>query len=54
MSLILLLRIDAVPLPDAIYNAYRATFRTLKLDKKTPVDVETLHETSLQIDENEI
>lgn len=27
--------IDAVPLPEAIYNAYRATFRTLKLDKKT-------------------
>jgi len=26
--------IDAVPLPEAIYNAYRATFRTLKLDKK--------------------
>jgi len=27
--------IDAVPLPEAIYNAYRATFLTLKLDKKT-------------------
>lgn len=26
--------IEAVPLPEAIYNAYRATFRTLKLDKK--------------------
>jgi adenine-specific DNA-methyltransferase len=26
--------IAAVPLPEAIYNAYRATFRTLKLDKK--------------------
>jgi len=26
--------IDAVPLPEAIYNAYRATFKTLKLDKK--------------------
>ena len=36
-------RISAVPLPDAIYNAYRATFRTLKLDKKPPV--QTLHET---------
>ena len=24
---------DAVPLPEAIYNAYRATFRVLKLDK---------------------
>lgn len=36
-------KIDAVPLPEAIYNAYRATFRTLKLDKKpmvviTPTD----------------
>ena len=28
--------IEAVPLPEAIYNAYRATFRTLKLDKKLP------------------
>jgi adenine-specific DNA-methyltransferase len=28
--------IEAVPLPEAIYNAYRATFRTLKLDKKSP------------------
>ena len=27
-------KIEAVPLPDSIYNAYRATFRTLKLDKK--------------------
>jgi adenine-specific DNA-methyltransferase len=26
--------IDAVPLPSAIYNAYRATFRTIKLNKK--------------------
>ncbi|MEJ7829690.1 MAG: site-specific DNA-methyltransferase, partial [Segetibacter sp.] len=26
--------IDAVPLPDAIYNAYRNTFRTLKLDRR--------------------
>jgi adenine-specific DNA-methyltransferase len=36
-------KIYAVPLPEAIYNAYRATFRTLKLDKKpmvvsTPTD----------------
>ena len=29
-------KIDAVPLPEAIYNAYRATFKTLKLDKITP------------------
>jgi adenine-specific DNA-methyltransferase len=36
-------RISAVPLPDAIYNAYRATFRALKLDKKSPV--QALHET---------
>jgi len=27
-------KIEAVPLPDAIYNAYRATFKTIKLDKK--------------------
>ena len=26
--------IEAVPLPDAIYNAYRATFRTIKLNNK--------------------
>ncbi|MBK7763299.1 MAG: site-specific DNA-methyltransferase [Bacteroidetes bacterium] len=26
--------IEAVPLPDAIYNAFRATFKTLKLDRK--------------------
>jgi adenine-specific DNA-methyltransferase len=36
-------KIDAVPLPEAIYNTYRATFKTLKLDKKpmvviTPTD----------------
>jgi adenine-specific DNA-methyltransferase len=30
-------KIYAVPLPEAIYNAYRATFRTLKLDKKPMV-----------------
>lgn len=27
-------KIEAVPLPEAIYNAYRATFRAIKLDKK--------------------
>jgi len=32
-------KIDAVPLPEAIYNAYRATFRTLKLDKKSSAAV---------------
>lgn len=34
-------KIDAVPLPDAIYNAYRATFRAIKLDKKTKVSKES-------------
>jgi adenine-specific DNA-methyltransferase len=37
--------IEAVPLPDAIYNAFRATFKTLKLDRKhielNPNDAET-------------
>jgi len=42
-------KIDALPLPDAIYNAYRATFRTLKLDRKiiTPaatIDTDTTPE----------
>jgi adenine-specific DNA-methyltransferase len=27
-------RIEAIPLPDAIYNAYKATFRIIGLDKK--------------------
>ena len=27
-------QLEAVPLPDAIYNAYRATFRTIKLNNK--------------------
>ena len=27
-------KIDALPLPEAIYNAYRATFRTLRLDRR--------------------
>lgn len=30
--------IDAVPLPEAIYNAYRATFRLLKLDRNSPLN----------------
>lgn len=34
-------KIIAVPLPDSIYNAYRATFKTLKLDKK-PLEVKNL------------
>ncbi len=34
-------RIEAVPLPEAIYNAYRATFKTLKIDRQliTPEQV---------------
>ncbi len=32
-------RMEAVPLPDAIYNAYRATFRSLKLERKAPVNI---------------
>jgi adenine-specific DNA-methyltransferase len=42
--------IDAVPLPEAIYNAYRATFRTLKLDKKP---VSTLESTEALTDTSE-
>jgi adenine-specific DNA-methyltransferase len=45
-------KIDAVPLPDAIYNAYRATFRTLKLDKKAPVTNFELLQTTTQPEEN--
>lgn len=37
-------KITAVPLPDSIYNAYRATFRTLKLDKKEAVSSTTNQE----------
>lgn len=37
-------KIEAVPLPDSIYNAYRATFRTLKLDKKQAVKKEASQE----------
>lgn len=49
--------IIAVPLPEAIYNAYRATFKTLKLDKKplvvpTPED-ETTSENDLFTNEEE-
>ncbi len=35
-------KIDAVPLPEAIYNAYRATFRAIKLDMKPPVSKEVI------------
>ncbi|MDM1042820.1 MULTISPECIES: site-specific DNA-methyltransferase [Empedobacter] len=37
-------KITAVPLPDSIYNAYRATFCTLKLDKKEAVSSTTNQE----------
>lgn len=44
-------KIIVAPLPEAIYNAYRATFKTLKLDKKpiaTQVtDIETTTENDL-------
>ena len=46
-------KIDPVPLPDAIYNAYRATFRTLKLDKKPPVSFVDAN-AELRDDENEM
>jgi adenine-specific DNA-methyltransferase len=51
-------KIIAVPLPEAIYNAYRATFKTLKLDKKplvipTPED-EPMGETNLFTNEEEV
>jgi adenine-specific DNA-methyltransferase len=45
--------IDAVPLPEAIYNAYRATFRTLKLDKK-PVSPFEATEALTDTNESEI
>lgn len=37
-------KIDAVPLPEAIYNAYRATFRILRLDKKPIAIIEAAPE----------
>lgn len=42
-------KIDAVPLPEAIYNAYRATFRTLKLDKKPMAEVTPANEIDEEI-----
>lgn len=49
--------IIAVPLPEAIYNAYRATFKTLKLDKKPLVvpteEDEPASETDLFTNEEE-
>jgi adenine-specific DNA-methyltransferase len=41
--------VDAVPLPEAIYNAYRATFRTLKLDKKRIATITTIDEADTEI-----
>ena len=42
-------KIEAIPLPDAIYNAYRNTFRLLKLNKKqmnaSMTDIEEIAET---------
>jgi len=45
-------KIEAVPLPEAIYNAYRSAFKTLKLDRT----VETMHALSQNqlSDENEL
>ena len=43
-------KINAVPLPDAIYNAYRAIFKTLKLEKKTYIT--SSPEEELAIDTN--
>lgn len=43
-------KINAVPLPDAIYNAYRAIFKTLKLEKKTYII--SSPEAELAIDNN--
>ena len=44
-------KIEAVPLPDAIYNAYRTTFRAIKLDKnqvlKDVIATETENEITL-------
>ena len=42
-------KIEAVPLPEAIYNAYRATFRAIRLDKKPPlVRLENTTEESIE------
>ena len=44
-------KIEAVPLPEAIYNAYRATFKAIKLDKKQPV---SFVEPNAEINFNEV
>lgn len=43
-------KIIAVPLPEAIYNAYRATFKTLKLDKKPLVNASSENDTANETD----
>ena len=43
-------KIIAVPLPEAIYNAYRATFKTLKLDKKPMASPSATDETANETD----
>jgi adenine-specific DNA-methyltransferase len=44
-------KIQAVPLPEAIYNAYRASFKAIKLDKKQPV---SFVEPNAEINFNEV
>ncbi len=46
-------RMEAVPLPDAIYNAYRATFRSLKLERKAPVNIAAEAESDSETTDNE-
>ncbi len=46
-------RLEAVPLPDSIYNAYRATFRSLKLERKAPVTIKTEVESGLETTDDE-
>lgn len=41
--------IEAVPLPEAIYNAYRATFRTIKLNRKpAQITDESMNEQTIE------
>ncbi len=44
-------KIEAIPLPEAIYNAYRATFKAIKLDKKQSV---SFVEPNAEINFNEV
>ena len=43
-------KIIAVPLPEAIYNAYRATFKILKLDKKPLANASSENDTANETD----